>query len=123
MGYPKVLPKGLCYFYFTLRISQILPLDFLLEYLLMTVICFSSSSCLNEFESVVNNELALVLKYCATNKLSVNLKKTNYMLILSAKKTVNININNIERKSFVKYLGVYIDEHLHWEPQIQHVRN
>ena len=62
-----------------------------------------------------------MLKYCATNKLSVNLKKTNYMLILSAKKTVNIN--NIERKSFVKYLGVYIDEHLNWEPQIQHVHN
>ena len=89
----------------------------------MTLIHFFSSSCLNKLQSVVNNELALVLKYCATNKLSVNLKKTNYMLILSAKKTVNININNIERKSFVKYLGVYIDEHLNWEPQIQHVRN
>ena len=67
--------------------------------------------------------VALVLRYCATNKLSVNLKKTNYMLILSAKKTVNININNIERKSFVKYLRIYIDEHLNWEPQIQHVNN
>ena len=45
------------------------------------------------------------------------------MLILSAKKTVNININNTERNSFVKYLGVYIDEHLNWEPQIQFVNN
>ena len=33
------------------------------------------------------------------------------------------NINNIERKSFVKYLGVYIDEHLNWETQIQHVNS
>ena len=80
---------------------------------------FFSSSCLNELESVVNNEPALVLRYCATNKLSVNFKKTNYMLISSAK-TVRININNIERKSFIKYLGVYIDEHLNCEPQIQH---
>ena len=45
------------------------------------------------------------------------------MLIASAKKTVRINIQNIEHKSFVKYLGVYIDEHLSWEPQIQHVNN
>ena len=45
------------------------------------------------------------------------------MLILSAKKTVRININNIERKSFVKHLGVYADEHLTWKPQIQHVNN
>ena len=42
------------------------------------------------------------------------------MLILSAKKTVRININNIEHKSFVKS---YIDEHLNWESQIQHVKN
>ena len=84
---------------------------------------FSSSSCLNKLKSVANNKLALVLRYCASNKLSVNFKKTNYMLILSAKKTVRININNIERKSYVKYLEVYIDEHLYWKPQIQHVNN
>ena len=85
---------------------------------------FFSSSCLNELESVANNKLALVLRYCASNKLSVNFKKTNYMLILSAKKTVRININNIECKSYAKYLGVYIDEHLnYWKPQIQHVNN
>ena len=66
MGYPKVLPKGLCYFYFTLTISQILPLDFPLEYLLMTLMFFWSS-CFNKLESVVNNELALVLRYRATN--------------------------------------------------------
>ena len=46
------------------------------------------------------------------------------MLISSARKTVHININNIERKSFsVKYVLVYIEEHLNWEPQIQHVNN
>ena len=85
---------------------------------------FFSSSCLNKLESVVDNELALVLRYCTSNKLSVNFKKTHYMLISSARKTVHININNIERKSFsVKYVLVYIDEHLNWEPQIQHVNN
>ena len=45
------------------------------------------------------------------------------MLISSAKKMVRINITKIECKSFVKYLGVYIDEHLHWESQIQHANN
>ena len=39
-----------------------------------------SSSCLNELESVANNELTLVLRNCASNikLLSVNSKKTNY---------------------------------------------
>ena len=34
----------------------------------------------------MNEEIRLVLKYCAINKLSVNFKKTNYMLITSSKK-------------------------------------
>ena len=64
-----------------------------------------------------------MLRYCVSNKLFVNFKKTNYILISSARKTVRININNIERMSFIKYLGVYMHEHLNWEPQIQHVNN
>ena len=34
-----------------------------------------------------------------------------------------MNIHNIERKRYIKYLGIYLDEHLQWEPQIQHVNN
>lgn len=84
---------------------------------------FFSSNSLNDLESVVSNEFELVLKYCATNKLSVNFKKTNFMLISATRNTVHININNIEHKPFVKYLGVYVDKHLNWEPQIQHVNS
>ena len=76
-----------------------------------------------EVEFTMNEEIKLVLKYCAINKLSVNFKKTNYMLVTSSKKQVHLNINNIERKSYIKYLGIYLDEHLQWEPQIQHVNN
>ena len=35
-----------------------------------------------EVELTMIEEIKLVLKYCATNKLSVNLKNTNYMLIV-----------------------------------------
>ena len=40
----------------------------------------------NEVEFTMNEEIKSVLKYCAINKLSVNFKKTNYMLITSSKK-------------------------------------
>ena len=40
----------------------------------------------NEVEFPMNEEIKLVLKYCPINKLSVNFKKTNYMLITSSKK-------------------------------------
>ena len=56
---------------------------------------------------------------------SINFKKTNYMIITSPKKKTNIRITacNIEQKSQIKYLGVFIDEHLKWDAQLQHINN
>ena len=67
----------------------------------------------------MNYKLKLVLKYCAINKLSVNFKKSNSMLITLSKKEIHSIIHIIECKSNIKYLGIYLDEHLHWKPQIQ----
>ena len=47
---------------------------------------FFTSSNPNEVEFTMNEKIKSVLKYCAINKLSVNFKKTNYMLITSSKK-------------------------------------
>ena len=84
---------------------------------------FFTSSNPNEVEFTMNEEIKLVLKYCTINKLSVNFKKTNYMLITSSKKKIHFNIHNIDCESYIKYLGIYLDEHLQWESQIQHVNN
>ena len=32
-------------------------------------------------------------------------------------------MSNIEQKSQIKYLGVFIDEHLKWDAQLQHINN
>ena len=71
---------------------------------------FFTGSNPNEVEFTMNEEIKLVLKYCAVNKLSVNFKKTNYMLISSSKKKIHLNIHNIDRKSYIKYLGIYFEE-------------
>ena len=34
-----------------------------------------------------------------------------------------MHTHQIERKSQIKYLSVYIDQNLHWGPQIQHINN
>ena len=57
------------------------------------------------------------------NTLSTNLAKTNYMVISSPRLNGRIHTHNIERKSQIKYLGVYIDQNLRWGPQIQHINN
>jgi hypothetical protein len=46
------------------------------------------------------------------------------MLITSIpKKNTQIDIPNINQKSCIKYLGVYIDQHLKWNTQISYVKN
>ena len=47
---------------------------------------FASSKNLKELESTMNQELQKVKNWCDTNKLSINLKKTNFMLINSVQK-------------------------------------
>ena len=84
---------------------------------------FYSAKSVKDVETTMNEEMKLVLKYCATNKLSVNLKKTNYMLVTSKQIKTPINIDNIECKSSIKYLGVYIDDKLNWNYQITHINN
>ena len=71
----------------------------------------------------MNEELKLVFKYCTTNRLSINLGKTNYMVISSSRLNGSLHRHNIKRKSQIKYLGVYIDQNLHWGPQIQHIND
>ena len=84
---------------------------------------FCTSDKVQHLETVMNEELKLVFKYCTTNKLSINLAKTNYMVISSSRLNGSLHIHNIERKSQIKYLGVYIDQNLHWGPQIQHIND
>ena len=45
------------------------------------------------------------------------------MIITSPKKKTNIRITAcyIEQKSQIKYWGVFIDEHLKWDAQLQHI--
>ena len=47
------------------------------------------------------------------------------MLISSPriKSNINVNICNLERKDHLKYLGVYLDQHVTWDMQIKHIDN
>ena len=47
------------------------------------------------------------------------------MIVTSPKKKKYIRIItfDVEQKPQIKYLGVFIDEHLKWDAQLQHVNN
>ena len=69
---------------------------------------FFSTKNPTEIESVTNLGMKAVLHYCNINKLSINFKKTNYMLISPPQKATNIILSNVTRKTDIKYLGVFM---------------
>ena len=69
-------------------------------------------------EETVNQELIKVKSWCDTNKLSLNLSKTNFMII---KPDNDGNTITLEQRDNIKYLGVIIDEKLNWKYHISFV--
>jgi len=72
----------------------------------------------------INEQLNAIQKWCDANKLTINLKKTNYMFIKSKRRAINVNgvlrlsdtdINDVSVASFV---GVNIDNTLSWKHHI-----
>jgi hypothetical protein len=75
----------------------------------------------------LNEELKKLNIWMKTNKFSVNINKTNYVIFSSKQKTTKINLpvlfddKPLKRVNVVKFLGIYIDENLTWKYHIDHV--
>ena len=73
----------------------------------------------------VNSELGKITLWIQANKLSLNLKKTNYMFFSNTIKVLpgNVIFNNIlvDRVTSTKFLGLHIDEQLSWKVHINHL--
>ena len=74
----------------------------------------------------INEELQKITTWFHTNKLSLNIKKSNFIIFLPKGKKcntenvkININGNEIKRVNFTKFLGIYTDEHLSWAQHIE----
>ena len=76
----------------------------------------------NNLSNVLNSELKCLNSWLITNRLSLHIAKTEFMMIGSRQKlraiddriAVKINELDINRVNLVESLGVYIDDHLTW---------
>jgi len=75
----------------------------------------------------INNHLPAVYKWLCSNKLTLNLTKTKFLIFMSRQKeSFNLypplTVANVylEKSFCVKYLGVYIDCHLTWHDHIDY---
>jgi hypothetical protein len=76
----------------------------------------------------MNKELEKVVDWLSVNKLSLNIKKTNYMVFNTGKKCLttdkNVSINGqlIAKVESTKFLGVIIDSKMTWSEHIQYIK-
>ena len=88
---------------------------------------FYSHSDPNRLQSVLNEEVSNFDVWLKCNKLSVNLKKTNYIFFKSRQKELNYHFNlffgnqPLVQANMTKFLGVYVDEHLTWKHHISFI--
>jgi hypothetical protein len=88
---------------------------------------FFSGKNIHEVINTMNCELNNIVKWINTNKLSLNIKKSNYMVFNKSKvKTyTNIVLNGIDLNRIydTKFLGVYIDAELTWKQHVNYTKN
>ena len=95
-----------------------------------TNLFFSHKDC-HCLEKVINDELSKISNWFKLNKLSLNIKKTNYIVFTSGRfKTdpstkFQIKIENIviEQVWHTKFLGIVINSRLTWEDHINILNN
>ena len=86
---------------------------------------FHHGTDLSVIECEFNKELADISTWLKVNKLSLNIKKTHYMIFsrkkLSHPLDLRIDNQNVHVTKTSKFLGVYIDDKLNWKTHISYM--
>ena len=93
---------------------------------------FYSNNDIETLFSTVNMELEKISEWFKANKLSLNIKKTNYTLFHKNSikddlplKLPDLRIVNsiLKRQASIKFLGIMLDENILWKEHIKTVEN
>ena len=114
---------------FLLYINDLCDVTNVLEFILFAddTNLFYSHKNQSSLANVINREIHKLSEWFRANKLSINIKKSNYMLFKPRQKRLNIELpislngDKIDMVKEVVFLGVILDEHISWKPHISHV--
>lgn len=88
---------------------------------------YLSGKDVNKLYTIMNKELDSLTDWFRANKLSLNVSKTNYMLLTNShhpnpNNEIKLNNQTIDKCNHVKFLGLYIDEKLKWNEHTDAVK-
>lgn len=83
---------------------------------------------INELQNILNQELEHVANWIKSNKLTLNISKTNYMIshpTMTDTPNLNIKFDNlvINQVNETKFLGITIDKSLKWKSHIDSLKS
>ena len=79
---------------------------------------------LSILESDINNELVNINTWLCANKLSLNIKKSNFVLFHPPQRKITLQVKlyisgtSLQKENCIKYLGIMIDSNFSWKSQI-----
>lgn len=88
---------------------------------------FYSNKKLDVLESTLNNELSHVQNWLQANRLSLNVKKSNFVIFHPPQKKIPFKLklylsnNLLNQVTNIKYLGVFFDENLNWKHHVSYI--
>ena len=88
---------------------------------------FYENEDLLDLESNINQELVNINVWLCANKLSLNIEKSNFVIFHPHQKKIEIDVSlsingrYLKKVDYIKYLGVFIDSHLSWKYQVDHI--
>jgi hypothetical protein len=87
---------------------------------------YTTSNYLPTLYHDINEDLHSLAEWFYANKLSINVSKTNYVLVsrqnVSTESEVKIGNTKIERKHYVKLLGIIVDQKVDWSEHIRYCK-
>ena len=89
---------------------------------------FENNVDIHQIQYDINQELAEISTWLKVNKLSLNIKKTQYMVFSNKNVKIpdislQIEGQSIARTRCSKFLGVYIDDQINWKHHIRYISN
>ena len=82
---------------------------------------------IKKINKVVNKDLKFLIQWLHGNRISLNVAKAEVIIFRRKKKKLDFDLNlkirekKLQESSYVKYLGIYLDEHLDWSSNINHL--
>ena len=111
---------------FLLYINDLCNVSKVVDFILFANVTniFFSHKDFNLLSETLNSELCKLTQWCRAKKLSINFKKSNFMVFRPRQRrqtldlSIQIDNNKIHCVKETVVLGVILDEHLSWKPHI-----